>query len=98
MQKVWMAALTAAFAVIAAGCGAKASLPRAIGHRTVTVVARGVPTPTAFAAFAGRLFVAGYGDEHNPNATGGVFLLSGGKAIRVPGSPKHVSSLRRSCP
>lgn len=93
MQKVWMAALTAAFAVIAAGCGAKASLPRAIGHRTVTVVARGVPTPTAFAAFAGRLFVAGYGDEHNPNATGGVFLLSGGKAIRVPGSPKHVYGL-----
>jgi len=56
----------------------------------VTVVARGVPTPTAFAVFAGQLFVAGYGNEHNPKAAGGVYLLRGGKAIRVPGSPKHV--------
>src|SRR6516164_7293562 len=65
-------------------------LPRATGHRIVTVVARGVPTPTQFAVYAGRLFVAGYGDERNPNVAGGVYILGGGKAIRVPGSPKHV--------
>jgi glucose/arabinose dehydrogenase len=56
----------------------------------VTVVARGVPTPTEFAAFDGRLFVAGYGAEHNANVQGGLYVLGGGKATRVPGSPKHV--------
>ena len=56
----------------------------------MTVVARGVPTPTEFAVFAGRLFVAGYGDQHNAYVPGGVYVLDGGKAIRVPGSPKHV--------
>ena len=91
MLRLWIAALAAATALTAAGCAAKAPpLPQATGHRTVTVVARGVPTPTEFAVFAGRLFVAGYGDEHKPYAAGGVYVLGGGKAIRVPGSPRHV--------
>ena len=59
----------------------------------MTVVARGVPTPTQFAVFAGRLFVAGYGAESNPDVAGGVYVLGGGKAIRVPGSPHHVYGL-----
>src|SRR5262245_12048245 len=96
MLRVWTAAFAAAIAL--AGCSdshtgaaAKApSLPQAAGHQTVTVVARGVPTPTEFAALAGRLFVAGYGNERNPDVPGGVYVLDGGKAIRVPGSPKHV--------
>jgi hypothetical protein len=91
MRRAWTAALAAAIVVTAAGCGAKGrTLPQAAGHRAVTVVARGVPTPTEFAVAAGRLFVAGYGDEHNPDVAGGVYVLGGGKAIRVPGSPKHV--------
>src|SRR5215468_9234579 len=91
MTRVWIATLVAAIALTAAGCGAKAPpLPQAAGHRTVTVVARGVPTPTEFAAFDGRLFVAGYGAEHNANVQGGLYVLGGGKATRVPGSPKHV--------
>ncbi len=86
-----MAALAAVIALTAPAAAAKAPpLPRATGHRTVTVVAHGVPTPTEFAVFAGRLFVAGYGDEHNPNVAGGVYILGDGKAIRVPGSPQHV--------
>ncbi len=68
-------------------------MPQATGHRTVTVVARGIPTPTEFAFLAGRLFVGGYGDETNPNVVGGVYLLGAGKAIRVPGSPSHVYGL-----
>jgi glucose/arabinose dehydrogenase len=56
----------------------------------VKVVARGVPTPTAFAFLAGRLFVAGYGAERDPDVAGGVYVVRGGKAIRVPGSPHHV--------
>jgi glucose/arabinose dehydrogenase len=94
MLKVWIGALAAAIALTAAGAAANAPrVPQATGHRTVTVVARGVPTPTEFAVFAGRLFVAGYGDEHNLNKAGGVYLLGGGKAIRVPGSPQHVLGL-----
>jgi glucose/arabinose dehydrogenase len=94
MLRVWIAALAAAIALTAAGAAAKAPpLPQATGHRTVTVVARGVPTPTEFAVFAGRLFVAGYGDEYNPKVVGGVYILGGGKAIREPGSPQHVYGL-----
>jgi len=94
VPRAWLAALAAAIALTAAGASANArALPQAAGHRTVTVVARGVPTPTEFAAFAGRVFVAGYGDEHDPNAAGGVYVLDGGKAIRVPGSPQHVFGL-----
>jgi glucose/arabinose dehydrogenase len=94
MLRVWVAALAAAIALTAAGAEAKAPpLPQATGQRTVTVVARGVPTPTAFAVFAGRLFVSGYGDETNPAVAGGVYILGGGKAIRVPGSPRHVYGL-----
>ena len=91
--RIWVAALATATALTAAGAAAKAPpLPQATGHRTVTVVARGIPTPTEFAVFAGRLFVGGYGDEKNPKAPGGVYLLGGGKAIRV-GSPQHVYGL-----
>jgi glucose/arabinose dehydrogenase len=91
---VGVAALAAAIGLTAAAGEAKApSLPRAAGHRTVSVVARGVPTPTEFAFLAGRIFVAGYGAEHDPSVVGGVYLLSGGKAIRVPGSPQHVVGL-----
>jgi glucose/arabinose dehydrogenase len=94
MLRVWTAAIAAAIALSAAAADAKAPpLPQAVGHRTVTVVARGVPTPTAFAFFAGRLFVAGYGDESNPSVAGGVYVLGGGKATRVPGSPNHVYGL-----
>src|SRR5215470_3367541 len=96
MFRVWFASLGAAIALTGCsrshdGAAAEASsLPQATGHRTVTVVARGVPTPTEFAVFDGQLFVSGYGNERDPDVPGGVFVLRGGKAIKVPGSPKHV--------
>src|SRR5580765_7767887 len=99
MLRLRIAALAVAIAATAAaGAAAKAPplplpLPRSAGQQTVTVVARGVPTPTQFAVFAGRLFVAGYGAESNPDVVGGVYVLGGGKAIRVPGSPHHVYGL-----
>ena len=94
MLRIWVAAIAGAIALTTTGAAAKAPpLPRATGHRTVTVVARGIPTPTEFAVLAGRVFVGGYGDENNTNVTGGVYILGGGKAIRVPGSPKHVYGL-----
>jgi glucose/arabinose dehydrogenase len=94
MSRVWTVALAAAITPTAVAAAANAPpLPHAAGHQRVTVVARGVPTPTAFAFFAGQLFVAGYGDENDPHVAGGVYLLRGGKAIRVAGSPKHVFGL-----
>ena len=98
LPRVWVtAALAAAIALTAAAAAAKAPpLPQATGHRTVTVVARGIPTPTEFAVLAGRIFVGGYGDEANPNVPGGVYILGGGKATRVPGSPPHVYGLAAS--
>jgi glucose/arabinose dehydrogenase len=67
--------------------------PKAVSGRPVTVVARGVPTPTSFAFAAGRVFVAGFGDEQHPKVKGGVYLLEQGRAVRVPGSPAHVVGL-----
>ena len=94
MLRVCIAALVAAIALTTAASAAKdPPLPQAARHRTVTVVARGVPTPTEFAVLAGRLFAAGYGDEQNPDVVGGVYILGGGKAIRLPGSPRHVFGL-----
>src|SRR4051812_33097533 len=94
MLRVCIAALVAAIALTTAASAAKdPPLPRAAGQRKVTVVARGVPTPTQFAVLAGRLFAGGYGNEQNPDVAGGVYILRGGKAVRVPGSPKHVFGL-----
>ena len=91
---------TAAAVVLAAASAAAAKAPplspRAAGGRTVAVVARGVPSPTAFAAVGGRLFVSGYGTNAKSNNTGGVFLLGGGKAARLAGSPPHVYGLASS--
>ena len=67
--------------------------PTAPGGQTVTLVAHGVPTPTAFAFAGGTTFVSGFGDEQHPKVTGGVYVLHGGKAVRVPGSPPHVFGL-----
>ncbi len=94
MLKILMAVAAGALLVSGATAAKARPLPpQAPGGKVVTVVARGVPTPTAFAVAAGRLFVSGYGDEQHENVRGGVYLLGGGKAIRVPGSPAHVSGL-----
>ena len=70
--------------------------PKAVNGHAVTVVARGVPTPTTFAFGGGRIFVAGFGDEQNPKATGGVYVLKEGKPVKLPGSPLHVFGLAYS--
>jgi glucose/arabinose dehydrogenase len=71
-------------------------LPKAVSGGKVTVVARGVPTPTAFAFLGGQSFVAGFGDEEHPKVTGGVYLLKDGKALKIAGSPPHVFGLATS--
>ena len=69
------------------------TVPHAARGQKVTVVARHVPTPTAFAFGFGKVFVAGYGSEDDPNVRGGVYVLGGGKAVRLGGSPAHASGL-----
>jgi glucose/arabinose dehydrogenase len=67
--------------------------PKATDGHLVTVVARGVPTPTAFAFNGSTVFVAGYGDEEHPKVHGGVYVIRGGKAVKLQGSPAHVVGL-----
>jgi glucose/arabinose dehydrogenase len=87
------AALACSSSALAAG---PPPLPKAVGGQKVTVVARGVPTPTAFAFLGGETFAAGFGDEEHPKVTGGVYVLKGGKAAKLAGSPPHVFGLATS--
>jgi hypothetical protein len=77
-------------AALAAGSSAGAAggppLPSATGGAAVEVVGTGVPTPTAFAFGAGRVFVSGFGSEDG-KTPGGVYVLRSGRAVRVPGLP-----------
>jgi glucose/arabinose dehydrogenase len=70
--------------------------PKAVNGHVVTVLARNVPTPTTFAFGGGQIFVAGFGDEQHPKVTGGVYVLKGGKPVKIPGSPAHVFGLAYS--
>src|SRR4051812_27289055 len=93
--------LAAAAAVLVSSSAAVAAQgppppPRAAGGAKVTVVARGVPTPTAFAFLGGQTFVAGFGDEQHPKVTGGVYVLRNRKAVKLAGSPPHVFGVATS--
>jgi glucose/arabinose dehydrogenase len=93
-----LVALVAALATASATDAAKGPPPppKAVNGHAVTVVARGVPTPTTFAFGGGRIFVAGFGDEQHPKVTGGVYVLKGGKPVKIPGSPPHVFGIAYS--
>jgi hypothetical protein len=65
------------------------------GQTVQTVVNGGVGTPTSFAFAKGNVF-EGDGGVEGPGQTpspGGVFLLKGGQATRLPGSPPFVGGL-----
>ena len=67
--------------------------PNTPSGRKATVVARGIPTPTTFAFGGGQIFVAGFGNEQDAKITGGVYVLRGGKPVKLAGSPAHVFGL-----
>jgi len=90
--KLLVAGLTA-LGVASVATGAGPPPPKAVAGHPVAVVARGVPTPTTFAFGAGQVFVAGFGSEDKPTPVGGVYVLKGGKPVRIPGSPPHVFGL-----
>jgi glucose/arabinose dehydrogenase len=99
MQKrVIAVALAAALSSASVAVAAKGPPPppKAANGAKVSVLARGVPTPTAIAFLGGQTFVAAFGDEQNPKITGGVFVLKGGKPVKVPGSPPHVFGVAAS--
>lgn len=94
------AALIAASAVTtgAVATGAMAAgpppPPKATNGHKVQLVASGLHTPTSFAFGAGNVFEGDGGVESTsapPN--GGVFLLKGGKATEIAGSPQFVAGL-----
>src|ERR1700733_15522004 len=93
------AAAIAMMATAALGVGATAAgaagpppPPTAPGGQTVTQFAAGLKTPTSFAVGAGKVFEGDGGnapDNKPPN--GGVYLLTGGKGVKLAGSPLFVS-------
>jgi glucose/arabinose dehydrogenase len=93
-----LAAGVSALASIALGAGGPPPPPKAVNGHAVTVVARGIPTPTTFAFGGGHLFVAAFGDEEHPKVRGGVFVVEDGQARKLPGSPTHVFGLAWHAP
>jgi glucose/arabinose dehydrogenase len=95
------AAAIAMMATAALGVGATAAgaagpppPPTAPGGQTVTQVAAGLKTPTSFAIGGGAVFEGDGGNSSGkkpPN--GGVYLLTGGKGVKLAGSPQFVSGL-----
>jgi glucose/arabinose dehydrogenase len=68
--------------------------PKATNGASVQLVAADLKTPTAFAFGDGAVFEADGGSSSSsgpPN--GGVFLLKGGKATKIAGSPEFVAGL-----
>ncbi len=77
----------------ASGAGAPPP-PTATNGAHVQLVAAGLKTPTSFAFGDGAVFEGDGGSESSkgpPN--GGVFVLKGGKATKLPGSPEFVAGL-----
>jgi len=80
-------------ALAAAVVAPAAQLPQAAHGQKVSILARRVATPTAFAFGDGKLFVGGYGDANKPTPPGGVYVVAGGRARLLAGAPAHVSGL-----
>jgi glucose/arabinose dehydrogenase len=89
------AGATLAFGAVAAEAGAAGPPPppTAPGGQPVTLLASGLQTPTSFAVGAGKVFEGDGGSASSKVPNGGVYLLSGGKGIKLPGSPNFVSGL-----
>jgi len=85
--------LSGIVAAAAHGAGSP-PLPTSTNGAPVQLVATGLVTPTSFAFGDGAVFE---GDGGNSDAAvpsdGGVFLLEGGAATKVPGSPQFVAGL-----
>jgi glucose/arabinose dehydrogenase len=100
-MRVRSAALVAASVVatgvaasVASAAGGAPPLPKGVGGAKVSLFASGLHTPTSFAFGGGNVFEGDGGVESKtapPN--GGVFVLKGGHATEIPGSPQFVAGL-----
>ena len=95
-----VARVLAASAVVAGGAAALADAagapppPKVAGGGTATLVASGLQTPTSFAFGGGQVFEGDGGSSSSkgpPN--GGVFVLKGGKGVRLAATPQFVAGL-----
>lgn len=67
--------------------------PKATNGAAVQQVAAGLHTPTSFAFGAGNVFAGDGGSEQSGPPNGGVFVLKGGTATPIAGSPQFVAGL-----
>ena len=90
------ATLLAAGAVAAAASGAGAPPPpKSTTGAAVKLVASGLHTPTSFAFGGGSIFEGDGGAQSSKKAppNGGVFVIAGGKGVKLAGSPQFVAGL-----
>ncbi len=73
--------------------GGPPPLPVATNGATVDQIAAGLGTPTSFAFGEGNVFEGDGGNSQSGPPNGGVFLIKGGKATLLPGSPQFVAGL-----
>jgi glucose/arabinose dehydrogenase len=67
--------------------------PTAVSGHHVKLVASGLGTPTSFAFGGGTTFEGDGGNNQSGPPNGGVFVLKGGKATKLAGSPGFVAGL-----
>jgi glucose/arabinose dehydrogenase len=92
-----LASATAGVIAVAGGTAAVAAgpppPPTATNGAPVQQVAAGLRTPTSFAFGAGNVFEGDGGNSQSGPPNGGVFLLKGGTATKITGSPQFVGGL-----
>jgi glucose/arabinose dehydrogenase len=89
-----VAALTFGTSVVAAQGSSGPPLPTSTNGHKVQLVASGLMTPTSFAFGDGSVFEGDGGNsEGSGPPNGGVFLLKGGNAVKLAGSPNFVAGL-----
>jgi glucose/arabinose dehydrogenase len=101
-MRLRIAATSAAAAAVALGSAVAPAahaasappLPTATNGHTVQLVAAGLKTPTSFAFGDGKVFVGDGGNsEGSAPPNGGLYVLKGGAAVRVPSPLKFVAGL-----
>ncbi len=91
---VAVGATTAAMGLLSTGAlAAGPPPPTATNGAPVSAVASGLGTPTSFAFGAGSVFEGDGGNNQSGPPNGGVFVLKGGTAAKLAGSPSFVAGL-----
>ncbi|MDQ6816968.1 MAG: hypothetical protein M3018_06105, partial [Actinomycetota bacterium] len=91
--RVLSAALVALAALSSVAAAAGPPPPTATNGHPVQLVASGLATPTSFAFGGGNVFEGDGGSNQTGPPNGGVYVLRGGSATKLPGSPGFVGGL-----